>query len=383
MFELNEEQRLLKSAVREFVEKEVIPISKEIDQKDEVPKKLIQKIVDLGLIGMIIPEKYGGGGTSYRDYVIAVEEISRGLSALGTILSVQNTLYGLSILEFGTEEQKEEYLPPLCSGKKFGCFAITEPEAGSDIASITTRARKEGNYYILNGRKEFITMANVADVAIVFAKTDPSAGHRGISAFLVKKDSEGFIVEKPYDKLGGRGVHSCPIVLKDVRVPKEDLLGKEGYGFFQALKILSSGRISVAARSVGLAQFAFEKSVEYAKNRKQFGKPIAEFQLIRAKIAEMAVKLDAARLLVHRAAYLKDSGKEYTLEASMAKLFAARVAREIANEALQIHGGYGYIKEYDVERIYRDAKMGEITEGTNEIQILIIANEILRRSKVT
>ncbi|WP_456478367.1 acyl-CoA dehydrogenase family protein [Geoglobus ahangari] len=380
MFELTEEQKMVKSAAREFVVKEVIPIAKEIDKEDRYPKEIVKKLVELGFFGMAIPEEFGGGGMEYKSYIVAVEELSRGMSCLGTIMSVQNTLYALSILEFGTKEQKEEYLPDLCTGKRFGCFAITEPEAGSDIASIRTRAVKEGDEYILNGQKEFITMADVADVAIVFARTDPSAErHKGISAFIVDTNSDGFTVEKPIEKLGGHGVHSCPIVLKNVSVPKENLLGKENYGFYQALKTLASGRISVAARSVGIAQAALDAAITYSKQRKQFGRYISEFQLIRAKLAEMAIKVDSARLLTYRAAWLKDAGKDYTMEASMAKLYAARTAREVANEALQIHGGYGYTKEYDVERYYRDAKMGEITEGTNEIQLLIIASELLKR----
>jgi len=380
MFELTEEQKMVKSAAREFVVKEVLPVAKDIDKEDRYPEEIVRKLVKLGFFGMNIPEEYGGGGMEYKSYIVAVEELSRGMSCLGTIMSVQNTLYALSILDFGTEEQKEEYLPDLCTGKRFGCFAVTEPEAGSDMASIRTRAVKEGDEYVLNGRKEFITMADVADVAIVFARTDPSAEkHKGISAFIVDTSSEGFIVEKPIEKLGGHGVHSCPIVLKDVRVPKENLLGKENYGFYQALKTLASGRISVAARSVGIAQAALDAAITYSKQRKQFGRYISEFQLIRAKLAEMAIKVDAARLLTYRAAWLKDAGKDYTMEASMAKLYAARVAREVASEAIQIHGGYGYTKEYDVERYYRDAKMGEITEGTNEIQLLIIASELLKR----
>ncbi len=380
MFELTEEQKMVKSAAREFVVNEVIPVAKEIDKEDRYPEKIVKKLVELGFFGMTLPEKYGGGGMEYKSYIVAVEELSRGMSCLGTIMSVQNTLYALSLLEFGTEEQKEEYLPDLCNGKRFGCFAITEPEAGSDIASIKTKAVRDGDEYILSGQKEFITMADVAKVAIVFARTDQSADkHKGISAFIVDTNSEGFNVEKPIEKLGGHGVHSCPIALKDVRVPKENLLGKENYGFYQALKVLASGRISVAARSVGIAQAALDAAISYSKQRKQFGRYISEFQLIRAKLAEMAIKVDTARLLTYRAAWLKDEGKDYVLEASMAKLHASRIAREVASEAIQIHGGYGYTKEYDVERYYRDAKMGEITEGTNEIQLLIIANELLKR----
>lgn len=377
-FYLTETQKQVKQLARDFAEKEIAPYVRKYDEKGQFPFEIMKKLGEIGFLGITFPEEYGGSGLSYLDYVVIVEEISRIDPSIGLSVAAHNGLCTNHIYCFGDENQKRKYLPELCTGKKIGAWALTEPQAGSDAANLLTTAVKENSCYILNGNKVFTTHGSVGDVIVVMAVTDKTKGKNGISSFIVEKGYDGLIVGKKEDKLGMRASDTCSLIFDNCKVPVENLIGEEGQGYKQAMEILAGGRIGIAALSVGLAQGAFELSLKYAKERKAFGKYIAEFQAIQWKLADMATQIESARLLTYKAAYLKDQGKDYSLYASMAKYFASEVAVRCAIEAVQIYGGYGYIKEYPVEKFYRDAKLLTIGEGTSEIQKIIIANKILK-----
>jgi butyryl-CoA dehydrogenase len=377
-FELTDDQQLIRDAVREFADAELAPIAAELDRDHRFPYELLPKLAEMNLMGMPYPEKEGGAGADYVSYVIAVEELSRACASTGVILSAHTSLATWPIFKFGTEAQKERYLHDMASGRRLGAFALTEPAAGTDAAAGTATATLHADGYALNGSKMFITNAPYAEVYIVFAKTDPERGTRGMSAFIVEKDTPGFSVGEAEHKLGIRGSSTPPVYFSDCRVPREALLGEEGDGFKIAMATLDGGRIGIAAQALGIAQAALDASVAYAKERIQFGKPIATLQAIQWMIADMATEIDAARLLVYRAASCVDNGRPYSTEGAMAKLFASETATRVAGKAIQIHGGYGYTESYPVERNYRDAKITEIYEGTSEVQRMVIARSTLR-----
>jgi alkylation response protein AidB-like acyl-CoA dehydrogenase len=376
-FEFTEEQLMIKETARKFAVEELAPKASERDEKEEFPHEEIKKLAELGFMGMMVSEKYGGPGFDTISYVLAMEEISKVDASVGVIMSVNNSLICWPIETFGTEEQKLKYLPRLARGELLGAFCLSEPEAGSDASNQRTTAVKDGDCYILNGTKNFITNGVYANILIVFAQTDKEKGSKGISAFIVEKDLPGVIVAKKEKKLGIRSSDTAQIVFEDCKVPASNRLGEEGAGFKIAMTTLNGGRIGIAAQALGIAQASLEASIKYAKERKTFGKYLAEHQAIQFKIADMATKIEAARLLTLLAAWKKDRGERYVKEASMAKLFASQVAVESALEAVQIHGGYGYIKDFPVERYLRDSKITEIYEGTSEIQRIIIARELL------
>ena len=376
--ELNEQQKMIQKMVREFAEKEVGPIAAEIDKTEEFPIKTLDKLSKLGILGSIIPTDYGGAGLDTVSYTIIVEELSRKCASTGVIVSVHNSLASWPIMKYGNEEQKKKYLPILAKGEKIGAFAGTEPNAGSDLGSMQTTAVLKGDKYIINGDKTFITSGSKAGIFIVFAVTDKSAGSKGISAFIVESDFKGFKVGSIYEKMGINASGTSELIFENMEVPKENLLGKEGDGFKIALSSLDGGRIGIASQSVGIAQAALDECVEYSKQRQQFGRPIAKFQAIQWMIADMATRIEASRFLVYNAAYKKDLGERISKEAAMAKLFASQTAVDTAIKAVQVHGGYGYTKEYTVERLFRDSKITEIYEGTSEVQKLVIAGSLLR-----
>jgi len=360
--ELNEQQKMIQKMVREFAEKEVAPIAAELDEKEEYPIKTLEKMSKLGLLGVIIPQEYGGAGLDTISYEVVVEEISRKCASTGVVTSVHNSLAAWPIMKYGTEEQKKKYLPILAKGEKIGAFAATEPNAGSDLGAMATTAVLKGDKYIINGDKTFITSGPVAGIIIIFAVTDKEVGAKGISAFIVESDMKGYKVGSIFEKLGINASKTSELIFENMEVPKENLLGEEGDGFKIALKTLDGGRIGIAA-----------------KKRQQFGRPIAKFQAIQWMIADMATSIEASRLLVLNAAYKKDQGSgRYSKEAAMAKLFASETAMDVVIKAVQIHGGYGYTKEYTVERLFRDAKITEIYEGTSEVQRMVIAGSVLR-----
>jgi butyryl-CoA dehydrogenase len=382
--ELTEEQRLLQASVREFAEEVVRPRAATIDQTGEFPRGTFAQAGELGLAGVAVATEYGGSGMDTISYAIVIEEISRACANMGVILSVNNSLVCDPIEKFGNEDQKKRFLVPLARGEKLGCFALTEPDAGSDAANQKTRAVLEGDRYRISGQKVFITCGQAADVCLLFAMTNPEKKTRGISAFLVDTGTPGFDRSRHQVKLGVNASGTVEIFLTDVQVPAADRLGEEGDGFKIAMSTLDGGRIGIAAQAVGIAAEAFEAAVRYARARRAFGKPIADFQAIRFFLADMATELDAARLLTRRAAVAKDTAKQgkgrFSMEAAVAKLYAAEMAQRVTTKALQIHGGYGYTKEYPVERNFRDARITEIYEGTSEIHRLIIAREIFRDS---
>jgi butyryl-CoA dehydrogenase len=377
-FDLTDEQQLIREAVREFAQTEVEPIAAELDRDHRFPSELLPKLAELNLMGMPYPEKEGGAGADYVSYVIAIEELSRACASTGIIVSAHTSLATWPLYRFGTEVQKERYLRDMTSGLRLGAFALTEPAAGTDAGAGTATATLNADGYALNGTKMFITNAPYAEVYIVFAKTDPERGTRGLSAFIVEKDTPGFSVGEAEHKLGIRGSSTPPIYLADCRIPREALLGAEGDGFKIAMQTLDGGRIGVSAQALGIAQAALDASVAYAKERVQFGKPIAALQAIQWMIADMATAVDAARLLVYRAASCVDNGRPYSTEGAMAKLFASETATRVADRAIQIHGGYGYTESYPVERNYRDAKITELYEGTSEAQRMVISRSYLR-----
>jgi butyryl-CoA dehydrogenase len=379
-FELSEEEQMLQQMVRDFAENEVRPFAAEIDRDGFFPVEIVKKAAALGLTGINVPEQYGGSGLRTLATIIAIEEISRCCASTGVILSVNNSLVCDPILRFGNEEQKERILKPLASGEQLGCFALTEPQAGSDASNLRTFAVLAGDSYTVNGQKVWITNAANADWALVFCVTDREKGHKGLTALLIHKDTPGFNVGKHEEKMGIRGAVSAGLHFENCRVPAGNRLGTEGEGFKVAMSTLDGGRIGIAAQAIGIAQGAFEAALQYSKQRTAFGNPIGSFQAIQWMLSDMATEIDAARLLTYRAALAKDSGRRYSQEASMAKLFASETAMKHTVKAVQIHGGYGYSKEFPVERAMRDAKITEIYEGTSEIQRLVIAESILRNS---
>ncbi|MBC7232285.1 MAG: acyl-CoA dehydrogenase [Chloroflexi bacterium] len=372
-----EEQEMIRKMVRDFAQKEVAPIAAEIDEKGIVPFENIKKMGQLGLLGLTVSEKYDGGGADAISYVIAIEELAKACASTAIVMAVQNSLVCAGIEKFGTEEQKEKFLRPLARGEKIGAFALTEPGAGSDVAAMLSTAVRSGDTYVINGRKHFITNGGFADIVILFAMTDKAQRHRGITAFIVEKGPPGFSVGKEEHKMGIRGSNTCELIFENVSVPAANRLGDEGQGFKIAMTMLDGGRIGVAAQAVGIAQAAYEAALKYSKERVQFGQPICQFQAIQWMLADMATRIEAARLLTYNAALKKQSGEPFSKEASMAKLFASETAVWVADRAVQIHGGYGYMKEYSVERNYRDAKITEIYEGTSEVQRMVIARSIL------
>lgn len=377
-FTLSQEQRQIRDMVSEFVDEEVVPHADEIDKTDEFPEDLVEEMGELGLMGMPFPEEYGGAGLDYHSYVIGLEEISRGSGGLGTVVAAHISLAGNMLYEFGNEAQKSEYLTPLAEGQDIGAFALSEPGAGSDVPAMETTAERDGDQYVLNGTKLWISNGSVADTVIVFAKTDPEAGNKGISSFIVRpEEDDGFIVEGTEDKLGDKGCPTAELRFDDMVIPAERRLGEEGRGFVHALKTLNGGRITISARSVGIARAAKEAAVEYANEREQFDQPIGEFQAIKHKLADMDTKIQAARMLMHRAADRKIRGEEFIKQAAQAKLYASEISREVANEGIQIHGGYGYTTDFPAERFYRDAKLNEIYEGTSEVLRNTIGDQVL------
>ncbi len=377
-FELDDVQTLVRDTARRFAQEEIAPLAAEMDKTAAFRMELVRKMGELGFMGVAIPEQYGGGGMDYRCYALVIEEISAACAATGVIVSAHSSLCCDPILKFGTEEQKQKYLPPLASGHMLGCLALTEPQAGSDAGSVRTTAVLDGNEWVLNGTKIFITNGGPAGVAVVIASTDRSKRHKGLSAFIVPADAPGYKVAKEEHKLGIRASSTAELVFEDCRIPKDNLLGAPGDGFKIAMATLDGGRIGIAAQAVGIARAALEHAVQYAQERSQFGQPIANFQAIQWKLADMATEVDAARLLTWRAAWKKDQGVRFSREAAMAKLFASDVAMKATREAIQVFGGYGYIDEYPVERFYRDAKITEIYEGTSEVQRIVIARSLLR-----
>ena len=376
--QLTEEQQLLLRSVREFAEAEVKPLARELDETGRFPRDTFKKAAELGLTGISIPEEQGGAGMDHICYEIVIEEISRVCASTSVILSVQNSLYCDPIHRFGTEEQKKKFLVPFARGEKIGCYALTEPQAGSNAAALATKAIRKGDRYVVNGTKAWITNGGAADAAIVYVNTQPEKGEKGITALLVEKGTPGFAVGKEEKKLGIHATACTELSFTDCEVPVENRIGQEGEGYKVALSTLDGGRIGIAAQATGIAQGAFEAALSYAQQRQAFGHPIAEFQAIQFMLADMATEIDAARLLARRAAWKQDTGARFTLEASVAKLFASEMATRITHKAIQIHGGYGYSREYPVERAYRDARITEIYEGTSEIQRLVIASWVLK-----
>ena len=377
-FQLSAEHELIRQTVREFADTRLAPNAGRFDAEHEVPRGVLDEMGALGLLGMNFPQEKGGAGTDMVSYCLAIEELSRGCASTGVIASVNNSLSGWPLYTYGNEEQHERYLTDMLQGRRLGAYGLTEPNAGSDVVSMATTARPEGDHFVLNGQKVFITNSSIADTFIVFAQTDASARHKGQSAFIVERGMDGFQIGNPEEKLGIRAAPACSLFFEDLHVPKENVLGPVGEGFKIAMKTLDGGRLGIASQALGIAQASFDASLAYAKQRKQFGKPIGSNQAIQWKLADMATGIDAARLLIHRAAQLKDAGVVYSKEASMAKVYASEVAMKAATEAIQIHGGNGYTKDYPVERHFRDAKITEIYEGTSEIQRLVISNHLLK-----
>ncbi|MEK6810065.1 MAG: acyl-CoA dehydrogenase family protein [Candidatus Thermoplasmatota archaeon] len=378
-FRLTEEQRLVQQTARDFVDKEIIPHAREWEAKGEIPRSLYDKMGKLGFLGAPVPQKYGGAGMDYVSFALLVEEISRGSSSVRTTISVQTSLSETTVMLFGTEEQKEEWLVPLARGVRFGAWALTEPDAGSDAANLQTTARKEGDEWVLNGQKRFISNGSIADYVFVYAREPGTKRHEGLSCFMVPKGTPGFTVTKveTTTKLGLRASPTADLAFEDCRIPSDHLVGKRGNGWEQAMRTLNNGRLGIAAGAVGVARAALEAATKYAQERKAFNRPIGDFQLIREMIAESATEVEAARLLTLRAAQLRDLGLDNTKEVSMAKLFGAEMAMRVTDRAIQIHGGYGFSGDFDVERYFRDARVLGLYEGTNEIQKLIIAERIL------
>jgi butyryl-CoA dehydrogenase len=377
-FDLTDEQRMVRETAAEFASRELKDAAAALDREHRFPAEFVAKLAEMGFLGMAIPEEYGGAGMDYVSYVVAMEEISAACAGTGVIMSVNNSLVCDPLLKYGTDWQKREVLTPLAAGKLLGCFGLTEPAAGSDASRIRTTAVRDGDSWLLNGEKNFITNAPQADWAIIFAYTDKAQHHRGISAFLVPKTTPGYSTGPFEKKLGIRASHSSSIHLEDCHIPANHILGEPGQGFKIAMTTLDAGRIGIASQALGIAKAALTESVAYAKERQAFGGPIAKLQAIQFTIADMATKLDAARLLTLRAAYLKDSKQKFSQESAMAKVFAAEAAMWIATKAIQVHGGYGYLEDFPAERHFRDAKITEIYEGTSEIQRVVIASNLLR-----
>jgi alkylation response protein AidB-like acyl-CoA dehydrogenase len=376
-FELTDEQRMVQAMAREFAESEIRPIADEIDREGRFPHETVKRMGELGLLGMTVPERWGGAGGDAVSFALATIEIARVCASHAVVMIVNNSLYCEPVATWGTEAQKTRFLTPYAQGTRLGCFALTEPEAGSDAANQQTMAVRDGDHYVVTGRKRFITNGREASAALVFCQTDRSLGHRGIIALLVEKGTPGFTVARTEDKLGIRASDTAELVFEDCRVPVANRLGEEGQGFKIAMATLTSSRIAIGAQGVGIAEGAFALALNYARERRTFGVPIGQHQMVQWMLADMATGIEAARWLTLRAAALKDAGRPYTKEASMAKLFAAETAMRVTTDAIQIHGGYGYIREYQVERYFRDAKILQLYEGTSQIQKIIIAREVL------
>jgi len=376
--ELTSEQQMIQAMAREFAQEHIAPIASEIDRDARFPHETVKRMGELGLLGIMVPEAWGGSGGDTVSYVVAVEEIAKVCASHAVVMSVNNSLYCDPVGKYGTDEQRARFLKPVAGGHALGCFALTEPEAGSDARNQHTVARRDGDDYVITGRKLFISSGREASYALVFAQTDPTRAHRGISAFVVEKGTAGFSVSKTEDKLGIRASDTAELVFDGCRVPATNRIGEEGKGFHIALATLDGGRIGIAAQAVGIAAGAYERSVRYARERKAFGAPIGEHQMVGWMLADMATAIDGARLVTLKAATLKDAGRPYTKEASMAKLFAAETAMKVATDAVQVHGGFGFIREAEVERYFRDAKITQIYEGTSQIQKLVIAREVLK-----
>lgn len=376
-FELSEEQLMIQQAARDFAQNELKPGVIERDEHQKFPTEQVKKLGELGFLGMMVDGKYNGSGMDALSYVLVMEELSKVDASASVVVSVNNSLVCYGLEGFGTEAQKEKYLKPLASGQMIGAFCLSEPEAGSDATSQQTTAEDKGDYYLLNGTKNWITNGGTAGVYLVIAQTHKELKHKGINAFIVEKGTPGFTIGPKENKLGIRGSDTHSLMFNDVKVPKENRIGEDGFGFKFAMKTLEGGRIGIAAQALGIAAGAYELALAYAQQRKSFGKPIAEHQAIAFKLADMATQIEAARLLVYKAAWLKDQGQSYTLAGSMAKLYASKVAMDVTVEAVQIHGGYGFVKEYHVERLMRDAKITQIYEGTTEIQKMVISRSIL------
>src|SRR5437016_10311527 len=372
-----EEQQMIQAMAREFAETAIKPIAAEIDREARFPHETVKRMGELGLMGIAIPEKWGGSGADTVSYVVAVEEIAKACGSHAAIMSVNNSLYGEPVYRYGTDAQRERYLRPVASGHAHGCFALTEPQAGSDATNQATLAVRDGDHYVIDGCKRFITTGREASFALVFCQTDRAEGHRGISAFVVEKGAPGFTVGKTEDKLGIRASDTAELIFEDCLVPAANRLGDEGQGFRIAMTAIDGGRIGIAAQAVGIAAGAYERSVAYARERKAFGVPIGQHQMVQWMLADMTTVIDGARLMALKAATLKDAGRPFTKEASMAKLFAAEMAMKVTTDAIQVHGGYGFIKDYEVERYFRNAKITAIYEGTSQIQKLVIAREVL------
>lgn len=377
-FEFTEEHLMIKDAARDFAKAELLPGVIERDSKGEYPTGQIKKMAELGFLGMMVSPEYGGGGMDTISYVLAMEEISKVDNSASVIMSVNNSLVCWGLEQYGTEEQKRKYLVPLAKGEIIGAFCLSEPEAGSDATSQRTTAIDKGDYYLLNGTKNWITSGSTASVHLVIAQSNPEKGHRGINAFIVEKDWEGFSVAPKEDKLGCRSSDTNSLMFTDVKVPKENLIGEDGFGFKFAMQTLEGGRIGIASQALGIAQGAYELALAYSKERKAFGKPICEHQAIAFKLADMATQIEASRLIILKAAWLKDQHKNINEASAMAKYIAAETAMKVTTEAVQIHGGYGYVKEYHVERLMRDAKLTQIYEGTSEIQQMVISRAVLK-----
>lgn len=376
-FEMTENLRAVQELARSFAEKEIRPVVMKYDEAQEFPRAIVSKLGELGFMGVLIPEEWGGSGFGYMEYITIIEEISKVDPSVGLSVAAHNSLGAGHINLFASDAQKKKYLPDLASGRKLGAWALTEPTSGSDAGALLTTARREGDHYLLNGSKNFITHGSVGALTVVMALTDKTKGKKGISAFIVENDTPGFIVAKKENKMGMRASDTAALAFDNCRVPAANLIGEEGAGFSQALAALDGGRISIASLALGIAQGALDACLKYVRERRQFGKAIGEFQGIQWKLADMATQIEAARLLTYRAGYLKDQGKEVTKESSMAKYFASEVAVMATNEAVQIHGGYGFLKDFPVEKFYRDVKLVTIGEGTSEIQKLVIARELL------
>ena len=377
-FNTTDRQNLFLQMIREFAEKEVKPLAAEVDETERFPMETVEKMAKLGIMGIPVPKEYGGAGADNVLYTMAVDELSRVCATTGVIVSAHTSLCCAPILEHGTEAQKQKYLPKLASGEWIGAFGLTEPNAGTDASAQQTTAVKEGDHYVLNGSKIFITNASAANVFIVMAMTDKSKGTKGISAFIVERDFPGFSIGKKEKKMGIRGSATCELIFENCIVPAENLLGAEGKGFGIAMKTLDGGRIGIASQALGIAQGAMDETVRYVKERKQFGRPLAKFQNMQFQLADMQTRIEASRLLVRKAAFRKDRKDNYSADAAMAKLFAAETAMEMTTKAVQYHGGYGYTREYPVERMMRDAKITEIYEGTSEVQRMVIAGKLLK-----
>ncbi len=377
-FELSEEHLAVQEAARDFAQNELLPGVIERDEQQKFPTQEIKKMGELGFMGMMVSEDYGGGGMDTKSYVLAMEEISKVDASASVVMSVNNSLVCWGIEKYGSDYQKEKYLKRLATGEIIGAFCLSEPEAGSDATSQRTTAIDRGDHYLLNGTKNWITNGNSSSVCIVIAQSHPELGHKGINAFLVDKDAEGFIVGKKENKMGIRASDTHSLMFSDVKVPKENRIGEDGFGFRFAMSVLSGGRIGIAAQALGIASGAYERALQYAQERKAFGKEIAQHQAIQFKLSDMATQIEAARLLCLQAADLKDRGKDFAKASAMAKVFASQVAMDVTTEAVQVHGGYGYVKEYHVERLMRDAKITQIYEGTTEIQKIVIFRELLK-----